>query len=312
MQLAINQMCSREQPDVIQIESSVLSAFALPRGPRVVLDEHNIESELLRRMGDRERSRLRRAFNLWEYRRYRRFEQRCWQRVNGCLITSAREQPLVSAFAPAARTTVVPNGVDLDYFSPSSDPVVSHSAVFNGVLDYRPNLDAAYHLVEDVWPLVVQRCPGARLTLVGRGYAEDIRRLSRPGIAVTGEVPDIRPYLKRAAVVTVPVRIGGGTRLKVVEGLAMAKAMVSTSLGCEGVAVRDREHLLIGDGAPDFAGRILELFADPLQGVRLGQAGRSLIEAEYSWDSAGERMDAIYSSVAHAEPAAGPLLAANR
>ena len=114
----------------------------------------------------------------------------------------------------------------------------------------------------------------------------------------TGEVPDIRPYLRRAAVVVVPIRMGSGTRLKVVEGLALGKALVSTTVGHEGVEVRDGEHLLIGDTAEAFAKRIGELFDDPALGERLGRAGRELMEREYSWESAGHRLEEVYRLVA--------------
>jgi glycosyltransferase involved in cell wall biosynthesis len=161
-------------------------------------------------------------------------------------------------------------------------------------------VDAAHYLVEEVWPLVLEWCPDAQLTIVGRTPQAERRSLSRPGVVVTGEVPDIRPYMHRAAAVAVPVRMGGGTRLKVVEGLAMGKAMVSTSLGCEGVAVGDGEHLLIGDDARGFAHQTLRVFADPDLAGRLGTAGRELIVAEYSWALAGERLEALYQLVAGA------------
>ena len=296
MQEAITEVCSREDFDVIQLESSLLCAFSFPAGPRIVLDEHNIEYEVFQRMCEGERSLPRRAFNRLESERFRRFEQRWWARVDGCAVTSDRERPIVCAHAPDKPVAVVPNGVDLDYFHPAHTDVEPKSIVFNGILAYRPNFDAAYHLVDDIWPVVRQRCPQARLTIVGRGDPADLRRLRRPGVEVTGEVPDIRPYLASAAVVAVPVRIGGGTRLKVVEGQAMGKAMVSTSLGCEGVAVRDGEHLLIGDDAASFADRVLELFGDPDRRFDLGLAGRRLIEMEYSWEQAGERLEALHAA----------------
>jgi glycosyltransferase involved in cell wall biosynthesis len=298
MQRAIDELCGNEHFDVIQLESSLLCTFAFPSAPRLVLDEHNIEYEVFQRMCESERSVPRRAFNRVEYLRFRRFEQHWWTKVNACIVTSDRELPIVRAQAPGTPVAVVPNGVDIDYFRPSRDDLEPCTLVFNGILTYRPNLDAAYHLVEDVWPLVRRQCPDAQLTIVGRAEAADVRRLRRPGVSVTGEVPDIRPYLARAAVVGVPVRIGGGTRLKVVEGLAMGKAMVSTSLGCEGVGVRDREHLLIGDDASAFAARVLELFEDPALGLSLGAAGRALIETDYSWELAGERLEALYRTVA--------------
>jgi polysaccharide biosynthesis protein PslH len=192
---------------------------------------------------------------------------------------------------------VVPNGVDLDYFRPSTAPVDPHTLVFNATLRYRPNVDAAHHLVEEIWPMVVAQRPDARLYIVGQASDAQARRLGRAGVVVTGEVPDVRPYLERAAVVAVPVRIGGGTRLKVVEALAMGKAIVSTRLGCEGLAVRDTEHLLIADDAHTFADRIVELFDDPAAGQALGSAGRQLAEAKYSWTQATGTLEELYRCV---------------
>jgi glycosyltransferase involved in cell wall biosynthesis len=167
--------------------------------------------------------------------------------------------------------------------------------VFNGVLDYRPNLDAAHHLVEEVWPLVLRRRPQARLLIVGRGDEAERERLRRPGVEATGEVPDVRPYLAGAAVVIVPIRMGGGTRLKVVEALSMAKPMVSTTLGCEGVNVRHGEHLLVADGAEEFAGAVTQLLEDRWLAAELGRAGRARMEEEYSWELAGERLERLYA-----------------
>jgi polysaccharide biosynthesis protein PslH len=291
-------LCVTTSCDVVQIEATVLGGLSVPSAVRVILDEHNIEYEVFERMSEGERSLIRRMYNRWEYQRVRRFEQQCWTRVDGCVVTSEREEPVVQRVAPDIATAVVPNGVDLEYFLPTRDAVEPNSVVFNGTLGYRPNVDAAYHLVDEVWPLVLDGCPDAKLTIVGRASDSDRRRLTRPGVVVTGEVSDIRPYVQRAAVVAVPVRMGGGTRLKVVEGLAMEKAIVSTTLGCEGVAVRDGEHLLIGDGAGEFAARILECFANPELRARLGAAGRRLTEEEYSWRLAGERLDALYKRVA--------------
>jgi glycosyltransferase involved in cell wall biosynthesis len=294
MQAAIDELCGVGGADVIQLESSQLCTYAFPSRVRVVLDEHDVVYELLRRLSEGERAAVRRAFNRFEYARFRRFEQRCWERVDGCVVTSDREVPIVEPFRGGKPLAVVPNGVDVEYFRPGGGPVEPLTVLFNGILTSRPNIDAADHLVEEVWPLVQERCPDARLTLVGRASPATVRRLSRPGVVLTGEVPDVRPYLERAAVVTVPIRMGGGTRLKVVEGLAMGKALVSTAVGCEGIAVRDNEQLLIRDGARAFASGILTLFEDPGLAAALGRAGRGVIEREYSWDLAGERLESLY------------------
>jgi glycosyltransferase involved in cell wall biosynthesis len=298
MEQALHALCESQVFDIVQVEGALLCEIPMPDGPRVVLDEHNIDYEVFQRMCESERSRLRRIFHRIECRRFRHFERNAWTRIHGCAVTSEREEPIVHEAAPSTPTAAVPNGVDLGYFAPSSSPAQPRTLVFNGTLDYRPNVDAAYHLVDDIWPLVRERCPDAELTIVGRGSESELRRLRRDGVVATGEVPDLRPYLQRAAVVGVPVRMGGGTRLKVVEGLAMGKAMVSTTLGCEGVTVRDGTHLVVADGAQAFAAAVVELFADPGRGQALGAAGRRLIEDEYSWDFAGDRLETLYQTVA--------------
>jgi sugar transferase (PEP-CTERM/EpsH1 system associated) len=297
MQRAIDELCAATEFDLIHVESSRMCNFRFPDGVPVVVAEHNIEYELFRRLARGEQSHLRRAFNALEYLRVRRYEERCWREARGCAVTAPREEPAVQAAAPATATAVVANGVDLDYFAPWTGECQPYSVVFNATLDYRPNVDAVNHLVDDVWPLVLADCPSARLVLVGSAPPREIERLQRPSIDVVGRVPDIRPYLGRAQVVAVPIRMGGGTRLKVVEALSMAKAMVSTSLGCEGLAVEDREHLLIADDAEAFAARILELFQNPALGRRLGVAGRALAEENYSWQRCGEHLDRLYRRV---------------
>jgi len=297
LQQAIDALSARNSFDVVQLESSPLCAFRLPGGARVILDEHNIESEVFERIRQGESSVARRSFNRLEFRRFRRFERLSWTRVDGCAVTSEREERILREHAPETPVAVVPNGVDLDYFRPSNGRPVPMTAVFNGVLDYRPNLDGALYLVDEIWPAVLERCPDARLEIVGRGGPAERERLARPGVTVTGEVPDVRPHLAGAAVVVVPIRVGGGTRLKVVEGLAMGKPMVSTSLGCEGVNVTHGEELLVADPASAFADSIVRLFEDPSAAAALGAAGRARMEREYSWDLAAARLDELYERV---------------
>lgn len=302
MQAAIDELCSAESFDVIQLESSFLCTFRFPSSPRLVIDEHNIEYELFQRTCESERSLPRRAFNRLEYLRFRRFEQVCWARADACVVTSEREVEPVRSCAPRTPVVVVPNSVDVDHFTPSDAPVEPHTVVFTGTLNYRPNLDGVRYLIDEIWPLVRDRHPDARLTLTGRTDGVDTRPLARPGVEFLGEVPDIRSSLRAAAAVAVPIRFGGGTRLKVVEGLAMGKALVSTTLGCEGVAVADGEHLLIADDAVTFASRIVELFEDPALGRSLGRAGRSLVETRYSWELASTRLEALYQQITGEAP----------
>jgi polysaccharide biosynthesis protein PslH len=186
MQAALDRLCARERFDVIQLESSLMCAFRFPRNALLILDEHNLEYEVFERMQAGERSLLRRAFHGLEHRRFRRFERHCWRHVAGCAVTSEREARIVRSHAPQTPTVVVPNGVDLDYFRPSTTEVDQEALLFNGLLQYRPNLDAAYYLVDEIWPLLVQRRPEARLggalsaSGLGARLRERERRTARP------------------------------------------------------------------------------------------------------------------------------------
>jgi glycosyltransferase involved in cell wall biosynthesis len=291
LQEAVDRLSAGGAFDIFQLESSLLGGLRFPVESRVVLDEHNIEYEVFQRMEEGERSRVRRAFYRIEHARFRRFEEQVWRDVAGCVLTSDREEPVVRLAAPGTPTRVVPNGVDLDYFRPADAPFEQNTLVFNGVLDYRPNLDAATHLVEEIWPEVRDRVPGARLKIVGRAGRENVERLRQPGVELTGEVPDVRQYLQGAAVVAVPILMGGGTRFKVLEGLAMEKPIVSTTLGAEGLGTVHGEHLMLADDPELFASTVVALFEDPAHGQGLGRAGRKLVEERYSWVTAGERLN---------------------
>jgi polysaccharide biosynthesis protein PslH len=294
MQAALDSLLAERRFDIVQIELLQMTCFRLRTDARVVLDEHNVEYELLRRMNQGERSAIRRAHHRLEERKVRRYEQLGWGRVDGVAVTSRREELIVRQDAPTAPTAIVPNCVDLEYFSPYDQKPEPGQIVFTGLLTYRPNLDAARHLVDDILPRIRERHPGATLTVVGAGRASDLEALRRPGVDVTGWVTDVRPYLRRASVIVAPLRIGAGTRLKVVEGLAMAKPMVSTTVGCEGIDVRSGEHLLVADSPDDFADAVALLLRDRALSRRLGDAGHRLARDHYSWRAATDRLSELF------------------
>jgi polysaccharide biosynthesis protein PslH len=297
MQRAIDRLFGARPFDVVQLESTLVWPFRFPEEPRVVLDEHNVDYETYSRMREGTRSPLRKAFYRVEQARVRRYEQEAWRRSSGCVLTSAREEAMVSEAAPETPTAVVPNGVDTEYFRPGQHEVRPRTLVFNGLLDYRPNLDAALFLVEEVLPLVQRSHPEARVVIVGRGGPAELAQLRRPHVEATGEVPDVRPFLEQGEVVVVPILAGSGTRFKVVEGLALEKPMVSTAVGCEGIGVEDGKHLLIADTPEAFAAAIVRLFDDAAFARSLGRTGRDFVEREYSWDRAGERLEALYDKI---------------
>jgi glycosyltransferase involved in cell wall biosynthesis len=297
MQRAIDRLCAETRYDVVQLESTLVWPFRFPAGTRIVLDEHNVDYETYARMREGTRSPVRKAFYLVEQARVRRYEHDAWRRSSGLVLTSAREQEMARDAAPGTPTAVVPNGVDTDFFQPGAGEVAPRTLVFNGVLDYRPNLDAALVLADDVLPRVQATHPDARAVIVGRGGPAELDLVRRPGVEATGEVPDVRPHLQQAEIVVVPILAGSGTRFKVVEGLAMAKPMVSTSVGCEGIGVEHEKHLLIADTPEEFAAAVTRLLDDHALARSLGEAGREFVEREYSWERAGERLQALYDVV---------------
>jgi sugar transferase (PEP-CTERM/EpsH1 system associated) len=297
MQRAIDDLMRKDGFDIVQLEGAQVCLYGVPSGVAVVLDEHNIEYEVLQRMSKGERTALRRLFSGVEYRKFRRVEQRAWQRVDAVSVTSDREVPVVRQHAPRAAIGVVPNGVDLQYFWPGGEECVSNSVVFVGTLDYRPNVDGVEFLLQHVLPILREIQPGVRVTVVGAGPESTLRTFRRAGIEVTGRVSDVRPYLAKAAVAVVPLRIGGGTRLKVIEALAMGKAVVSTTLGCEGLDVRHGEHVLLADSANAFAASVARLLADHTEARRLGSAGRALVVDRYSWTHSGQQLEALYDAI---------------
>jgi len=297
MQRSIDRLFAGGRFDAVQLESTLVWPFRFPEGTPLVLDEHNVDYETYARMREGTRSPVRKAFYLVEERRVRRYVHDAWRRSSGLVLTSDREADMAREVAPETPTAVVPNGVDTEYFRSGSEQIEPRTLVFNGALDYRPNLDAALFLIDGVLPRVQETHPEAKAVIVGRGGPEELGQLQRPGVKVTGEVPDVRPYLERAEIVVVPIPAGSGTRFKVVEGLAMAKPMVSTAVGCEGIGVHDEEHLLVADAPADFAAAVVRLFEDADLARSLGQTGRAYVEREFSWTSAGERLRALYDVV---------------
>lgn len=303
LQGALDDLLRREQFDVVQIESSQLGWLRFPEGTRLVVDEHNIESEVLGRMAKAEVSLIRRSFNGWESHRYRAFEKRVWCSATACATTSDRDAQAISSACPALMVSAVPNGVDCEEFSESGQPAKAGALVFTGLLRYRPNVDGVVWFLAEVYPLIRVAHPDVHLTVVGDGPDDVLESLRVPGVTVTGWVEDVRPYMEDASVVVVPLRMGGGTRLKVVEALSMSKAIVSTTLGSEGIDVESGIHVVLADDARSFADAVVDLLRDQRTAKRLGAAGRALAEERYSWARSAAILEELHSRVAQGDRA---------
>jgi glycosyltransferase involved in cell wall biosynthesis len=304
LQQALDELLDGGDYDLVQVESGLMSDLDLSRAPATVLDEHNIEYELLGRTGHVERSLSRKAFNLVEFLKVRRSERQAWKRFDGVVATSRRELSQISAFVPGKPVAIVPNGVDLDRFAPQSDGPKS-GLVFTGLMSYRPNIDAVTYFVQEILPLIHRTRPAETFTMVGWGITDEVRALLGPRVIATSRVPDVRPYLASAAAVVAPIRIGSGTRLKVLEALSMARPLVSTSIACEGIDVTPGRHLLVADDPIRFADAVIRVLEDQRLAARLGTAGRELMESHYSWGAATVNLEDLHDRVLAGKRAVG-------
>ncbi len=288
VQDALDELVSNDQYDAVLFESALIAGYRLPSEVKIIVDQHNIEHELLQRTYEREVAWSRKWYNWLESRLLKPIEiERC-RRADVVLVTSQREFFLLKNMLLRNVIKVVPNGVDIDIFQNTSPRETSNQIVFTGAMDYYPNIDAVLFFAEQCWPLIQTQVPGANWQIVGRNPPPEVWKLAQlPGVTVTGSVPDVRPYLAASAVAIAPLRIGSGTRLKILEALAMQKAVVSTGIGCEGLSVESGKHLMIADQPEAFVQAIMELLSNPVLRVALGSAGRALVEADYSWDQCG-------------------------
>ena len=298
LQAAVDRTLADEPYDIIQVAQSKLSRVQITAGEAlVVLDEHNIEYETLRRNAMVEYSPIRKLYYFGEYLKHRSEEIAAWRAAAGCTVTSIREERIVNQIVPGTPTAVVMNSVDTGFFRPSAAHPDPDELVFTGLMRYRPNVDAVRHFVRTTLPLIQRVRPNTRLTIVGAGPSPEVLRLAGPDVRVTGTVADVRPFLERAAVVVVPIRTGGGTRFKIAEGLAMGKAVVSTTIGAEGIGVGHEEHLLLADDPAAFAEQVLRVLEDRRLAGALGAAGRDFAERYLSWDAAGSVLNTFYGDL---------------
>ena len=251
-----------------------------------VLFQHNVEAVIWRRHAETQRNRLLRGLFLAQWRRMREFERAACQRYDAIVAVSPQDRAVIEGDYGAPLVRDVPTGVDTDYFRPSGsvEPDPCH-LVFTGSMDWLPNDDAMRYFARTIFPKIRAAFPEASLTIVGRNPFPGLTALTRecPSIQVTGQVADVRPYMERAAVYVIPLRIGGGTRLKVFEAMAMGKSIVSTSIGVEGLPIANGTDALIADEPDAFADAVIRLLRDRAFARRLGDAAAAKVRTQFGW-----------------------------
>jgi polysaccharide biosynthesis protein PslH len=256
-----------------------------------IIVAHNLEGRIWRRYESVERNPARRAYISVQRKKVERFERECFSWASGATAVSADEAQGIRDLGVAYPVEVIDNGVDTEHFHVANLPAIPNRMVFCAAFDWRPNQDAAAHFVEDILPLIRGRIPDAHVVFVGRQPPRHLVELgNRPGVTVTGTVPDVRPYVASASLCVVPLRIGGGSRLKILEAMAMRVPVLSTTIGAEGLEVTPGSDILIADGSRDFAERAIRALGHPHETAAIARAGRELVERRYQWPILGERL----------------------
>lgn len=286
----------------------------LARSTPVVLDEHESE-QLLWRQYLRQGGMAKRAFALLNLVKMHWFEKGVASRIVAMLSASEREASFARTFLPPqVQIWTVPNGVDTDFVAPVAPGNPDHhSIIFCGSFGVYRNCEAAIWFVRQVLPRVREAIPGVEFWIVGSNPPPEVWQLTEfPGVHVTGTVEDVRPYYTRATVSVAPYRYGEGTKLKVLEAMASGVPVVSTKIGCQGINVRDGEHLLVAETAEDFTDRVVGLLRSATRRQEIGTRARGLIEQEYAWTKIVGALESKLSEVVKERQGSGRALASKQ
>ncbi|HEY9199215.1 MAG TPA: glycosyltransferase family 4 protein [Gammaproteobacteria bacterium] len=296
---AAREILDTQDIDLLHVDTIGLAPYRrLAPGMPCVLTHHNIESRLMERRADVETGALQKYYVGLQARRLRAYEAEQSPLFDMNVMMSPNDQADLLQIAPGVPTAIIPNGVDIEYFTPATE---GHelAAIYTGGMNMYANKDAVLYLLRDIWPAVLREHPGAKFYAIGQDPPRELYEIAQrePSVIVTGFVDDVRPYVRKAAVYVVPLRVGGGTRLKVLDALAQGKAIVSTSVGCEGIAVTHGKNIYIEDEPAQFAARVNALFADAEARRTLGLAARDVAVTGYGWVAIGADLQRVYEGV---------------
>lgn len=309
--VAFNERLARrlgeEQFDVVEIEGIEMAPYlatieqAVQARPLIIYDAHNAEWILQKRAFVADLKNPARwpaaAYSWVQWHRLRRYEADLLNRVDHTVAMSAPDKVVLRDVAPHAPVTVIPNGIDWTAYHDYNGASIPYDLLFTGKMDFRPNIDAVVWFGRRVLPLIRAQRPETTFAVVGqRPHPRlDILR-DMPGVTITGYVDDVRPYIAGTTVYIAPLRVGGGTRLKLLEAMAMGKAIVSTTLGAEGFPVISGQELVLADEPELFANEVLDLLANSTRRNQLGSAGQAFARANYNWDTLVPQLEKIYEA----------------
>lgn len=301
LQRTLDAMAGRTEIDVLVLDTALTGQAALTgKLPgTAVLSLPDIYQRLLRQETKATGMRPYKAVSLVNRLKTQRYENRILRQYSRLIAVSSTDFQFLKRRFPGANVTLIPNGVDPQEFAPQDGVSPSYTLLFVGNFHYAPNADAFFYFCREILPRVRARCPEIKFVAAGRNPTAEMSAYAegRPEIELAGGVPDVRPYYARSAVVVVPLRYGGGIKLKTLEAFAAGVPVVSTSAGAEGIDAQDGEHFLAADEPETFAVKIMELLKDASLRVRLTRNARALVERKYDWKVVCERMEEFLNTV---------------
>ncbi|MCA9248918.1 MAG: glycosyltransferase [Planctomycetales bacterium] len=269
------------------------NAMGLPSRASLLF-QHNVEAQIYERHARNASGWLKRRFMGLQWKKMRRFESEAGKDFDAVVAVSDADREHFANEYGWAHAHTIDTAVDTHYFHPNGNAEESNRVLFLGSLDWLPNEDGVRFFIEKIWPAVRQRRPHASFQIVGRNPSRNVQRFaSAPGVELIGTVPDVRPYLASAAVVVVPLLVGGGTRIKIFEAMAMRKAVVSTSLGAEGLPVRSGEHLVLCDDANAFAESVVSLLENDNHRHAIAENAVQMVRQKYGAETVARQFESI-------------------
>lgn len=301
MEQAIKEVINNERFDAIHVDHLHMAHYLnffkhLP----CMLDEHNVEYKILQRCAAVEKNFFKRIVYTAQSRKMNHFEADMAQKFSCAFTCSIDDRILLNKITNGlAPIYVVPNGVDTQYFQPNNNEHMEDALVFTGSMDWLPNNDAITYFCCEILPLIWKRNANIKLYVVGKSPSAEVKELAKKDnrVIVTGRVDDVRPYIEKSKIFIVPLRVGGGTRLKILEAMAMGKAIVSTTIGAEGITYTMDENILLADTPEEFSAMIVEAISNSEKIKSLGQSGRELVLESYDWAVVGRLLRHFYRKV---------------
>jgi polysaccharide biosynthesis protein PslH len=297
---SIVELASKESFDLVHLDHLHMMYYGIALKAKLnlplVLREHNIESKILKRLAENQSNPIYKWILTREWQKLERYEISASSLCESCLTITPIDDALLKELNPHVNSIAIPAGVD-DSFVPSPIAEEPATLLYNAPLNWQPNVESLLWFLDRVFPLILLKNPDMVLWIIGKNPPAKILKYAGDRVKILGYVDDIYTYMARSTVIISPILVGSGIRIKILNSFAMAKAVVSTSVGCEGIMAQHDLHLQIADTPTDFADAVISLVEDPDRRRKLGQNARNLIKAHYQWEDIAAKIESVYQMV---------------